>query len=113
MPGICVNVEARAPPASDTIVVVLSRSNLLSFLELLDKLPGATRAERSAFGTYEIHDSIRPAVAPKPLAKKEMLSVVNQLLILTVSEDAVAAREALKQVLGRLVTPAESAAHGG
>jgi hypothetical protein len=105
MPGICVNVEARAPPASDTIIVILSRSNMLSFLEMLDKLPSATRAERSAFGTYEIHDSIRPAVALKPLAKKQMVSVLNQLLNLATAEDSVSAREALKHALGRLAAP--------
>ncbi|MGZ5136502.1 MAG: hypothetical protein ACXWCX_01745 [Burkholderiales bacterium] len=112
LPRICVTGEARAP--RDGVVVILSRENLARFLKVVDERKDAAPAERAAFGSYEIDNSIETEKARRILPRSEMQALIKQLMGLLVSPEQQRAAEkaALDDTLDRLKKPA-AASPGG
>jgi hypothetical protein len=80
LPQICVSSEARVPGGSAMIPVILSRAELTDFLHTLELRKDAPSQERSAFGSYEVHDSDGHGPARRVLGKTEMQLVVSELI---------------------------------
>jgi hypothetical protein len=88
LPQICVSSEARVPGGPTMIPVIVSRRELASFLRALEVRMAAPSQERTAFGSYEVHDSDSHEALKRVLGKAQMQVVVSDLIELLGSEHA-------------------------
>jgi hypothetical protein len=102
LPQICVSSEARVPGGPTMIPVIVSRTELAAFLRTLEVRTYAPSQDRSAFGTYEVHDSDAPEPAKRVLGRDQMQAVVSDLIeLLDSANDGEKARLAeVLQLLG-------------
>jgi hypothetical protein len=102
LPQICVSSEARVPGGPAMIPVIVSRAELASFLRTLQVRIDAPSQDRSAFGSYEVHDSDAPEPAKRVLGRGQMQAVVSDLIeLLDSAHDGEKARLAeVLQLLG-------------
>jgi hypothetical protein len=105
LPNVCISGEARAPHDSSDIVVVLSRENLTRFLKVVDEQEVSARKDRSAFATYEVHNSVRSTGSLWTLNDTQTRAVIQRLEDLADSEYRASETASLNDLLALLDNP--------
>jgi hypothetical protein len=80
LPQICVSSESRVPVGAAMIPVILSRGELTDFLHKLEIRKNAPAQERTAFGSYEVHDSDAHEPVKRVLGRAQMQALVSDLI---------------------------------
>jgi hypothetical protein len=83
MPTVCVTADADDRVESRGIKVILSRDHLIQLGKSIDEHTHEQPPDRTAFGTYEIHDAMHAQRNGRMLSNAAVRAVLRRLLQLT------------------------------
>ena len=85
----------------------MSRDNLVRFVEVLHQRKDAAAADRTAFGSYEVDNTIETEQPRRILPRSEMQVTIEKLIGLLDSQEQqrMAEKAALDDTLARLKAP--------